>query len=242
MDDNQLDYNLITSDTADTIRRLANAGPAVIPRGGGSKVRAQAPRENPNRTFFRNDSGETIPAFGLMAVTGAVVSTFRSYYIVTKPSATFQRKYLVNGPRSVAYVDSGHPTYGMAQEGAIQRVLYNSGTPAADEGFGPTPGQWYATKNYPQTCLVHGVWDSTAKIMLATLGTIDSFVGKPSGSIALDTTGTINLYSGTFPLSSLSVISSYTISACNVGPAVTTSDYVDVGFRQGQAVFSKICH
>jgi hypothetical protein len=142
---------------------------------------------------------------------------------------------LVNGDVSV---DNGSAGY--AQSGPDVVALYNT-APSAGDGMGPTPSQWYLTKNYPQTAIVRGPVDTTLKTVKVAWGPITSLIGKPNASIAINTSGTINIYSGTFPLASLSVISSLTISACNISSAVTTSDYVNVETRLGQWVFSKLC-
>lgn len=71
--------------------------------------------------LFRNDSGEEIPPYGLMHITGTVDDKF-NYVTVTKPSSSnlVRSKLLVNGPEPVA---DGRE--GTAQAGPIFRVIHD---------------------------------------------------------------------------------------------------------------------
>jgi len=155
--------------------------------------------------LFYNDSGETAPAYGLMAVTGVETVGGVAIPKVGKPSTTFYRRYLVNGAADVA--DEGT---GFAQDSDVVKVLYDTGTPVVGEEWGPKASQWTATENYPATCLVAGIYDSGDKIMLARLSTIDIIIGKLAGALSYGSSATVNVWGGA--AGSEAVISSLTVT------------------------------
>ncbi|XZE20866.1 hypothetical protein SH449x_000756 [Pirellulaceae bacterium SH449] len=71
--------------------------------------------------LFRNDSGEEIPPYGLLYITGCVDDKF-NYVKVDKPSSlnVIRSKLLVNGPEPV---ESGFE--GTAQAGPVFRVIHD---------------------------------------------------------------------------------------------------------------------
>lgn len=113
--------------------------------------------QQPHRIRFRNDSGETVPEWAVMRVTGMATSGIICPTI-TKPDTTFSRLYMVNGPRLVPpYTGYGQTGYGWGTflltetlRLLDQFVFYNtsSGTPAAGESWGPKNGQWALEKDY----------------------------------------------------------------------------------------------
>lgn len=90
--------------------------------------------------LFRNDSGETCPAYACMEITGTVELDGINYVKITKPSALTKR-YLFNGHIEVADGDCGK-----AQWGPTYRVYKNSGTVTLNNRWRPTVNQWYLTK------------------------------------------------------------------------------------------------
>ena len=109
--------------------------------------------QHPTRIRFRNDSSETVPAWGVMRITGASSTKF-GYLTIDKPDTSFQRLYLVNGPRPVVQFSSSNPYYGWGSfltsetfRFADQYVLYDTGnTPAYGESWGPQNGTWTLKK------------------------------------------------------------------------------------------------
>lgn len=99
---------------------------------------------------FWNNSGETIPAFGVMRIEGrSAVSNYAPVILkCNKPNTTFQRYYAINGPKPVAAGSGGVciTTFGL-EFGA----LYNTsdGTPAYGESWGAKSGEWKLFKNRP---------------------------------------------------------------------------------------------
>lgn len=153
--------------------------------------RRQPPAGQPT-ILIKSDVSEEIPAFGCMAVTGIEASDDRVIVTVAKPSTTFRWSYLFNGPRPIeslgrmAIPDRPHVL-----------GLYNSGTPAIGDVYGPTPGQWYLTKNYPGVLSIFGVRDATNKHAFGRHTEIDTIIGKLAGSLSQGSTATVNVWGGT---------------------------------------------
>lgn len=164
---------------------------------------------------FRNTSGEIIPAYACMRITGAERKAGRVVLTVAKPSTTFQRLYLVNGSKPVAAASTayGYGTY--LDEGG--EVLYESGTPAYGESWGPKASQWSLAKwRYGFTVL-----GATAGSMMAKQREVNVVYGQTNGAINKGSSGTVDLYDG-----NNSAISSTSITATNRFANVSTTKKV----------------
>lgn len=171
---------------------------------------------------IKNTSGESCPAYGLLAITGMEMrgTTFKRPVLTgTKPSTTFYREYAVNGPTVIPAGGYGRCTRGPA----ALYIAYDSGTPALDEGWGPKPGQWTLSKGYPSTTTVSGIVDSTNKVLLGTLGPINTLAGKADSNIAAistdtPTSGTVSVYyfGGTSYADTTQNVTAYNKSAAEV--------------------------
>lgn len=174
--------------------------------------------DRPKLIKFRNTSGEEIPAYGVMRVTGAERRQGLPVVTVAKPSTTFQRLYLVNGPQRVGSSTSsyGYGTY--LDESDF--VLYDSGTPAYGESWGPKASQWSLTKwRYGFTIV--GAVDSTGLKVVAIQHQVNVVYGQTNGTHTKGSSSTIDLYDG-----NNSAISSTSITATNRFATVATSKKV----------------
>jgi len=131
--------------------------------------------EGPTITFL-NDTGETVPAGGLMAITGVEAFGDGTFYLtIAKPSANSCLSYAVNGPDDVetSGTNAAGNTVGYGQCYTFGRCkAFYSGSPAVDEVWGPEPDQWYATKGFASSgwgLAVLGTIDSDADICLAQI-------------------------------------------------------------------------
>lgn len=185
-----------------------------------------------------NDSGEDMPGYGVGWVTSDSPKALYAGKIIPrikKPGTTFARSYVVANPFGIPAGKNGLVTIDPLIE-----VLYDpSGSPANGEGWGPKPGEWALFKGYPQTALVQGVVDSSRKILLARWGTIDSGIGKANATIANRASGGISIWRGTF--GSEADISGMDPTAFNLGPEVSSGDWVSWEFKNGQMCFGKLC-
>lgn len=118
---------------------------------------------------FRNDSGEEVPANGVMAVTGIAVVNGTKYLTIEKPGSTFYRQYAVNGPKKIADEGYGH----CALTDCLQWALYyeSDGTPAIGEGWGPKPSSWFLHKHWPGYRIVGGETGTNPKARVRVVWT-----------------------------------------------------------------------
>lgn len=128
---------------------------------------------------FRNDSGAEMPAYGVARITGSVTVNGEKILTATKPDTTFASEYIANGEEVVpdGKVGSGYlnnPPY----------LLYDSGTPAWGEYWGPKPSQWTLSKGYPATTRVRSLYDSTNKWIEGSFSPIVTVIGKAGSDIA----------------------------------------------------------
>lgn len=169
---------------------------AAVRAHESSQLPPQQRRTLPDRDFvrvkFRNNSGETVPAYGCMRVTGVELDEGVLRFVVAKPDTSFNRLYLVNSGSSVA---SGAPGWGTWLYHA-DKVLYESGTPAFGESWGPKASQWSLAKwRYGFT--IQGQNDTTALTTYAIQSEVNGFLCKSNEEFAADgDTGAVSVYDG----------------------------------------------
>lgn len=167
--------------------RAVEGSPRAVssPRGGRAYV--------PQTLWvpFRNDATETAPAYGVLRITGMATVDDSTVYTVGKPNTTFLRLYLVNGSEEVEANGYGFATL----LGFPARVLYESGTPAYGESWGPANGQW-SLKKWRYGFTVMGGNDTTALTTYAVQRPIDHVWGQTDGAINKGSTGTVEVYDG----------------------------------------------
>ena len=138
---------------------------------------------------FYNSTTETIPAGGIMAITGAALADTIPYLTIAKPSATFYRAYAVNGDLQV-------PTkkFGQCYTSGWCRVAYDTGTPAVSELWGPKAGQWTVSKTMTARgdcgLWIAGITDAANKIALGQIvprGMAQRCRGKLNGALTSTT-------------------------------------------------------
>lgn len=137
--------------------------------------------ETPETIVFKNNSAETVPAYGLIHITGYVEANDRDILTCNKPATTIGW-YMANGPREV---EAGK--YGVAQYGPLVKVVYDSAdNPAAGNVYGV---DGFKARSYPDgepllQVIIHGVIDSNDKIAYARLEPFTSLmIEAPSNGI-----------------------------------------------------------
>jgi hypothetical protein len=160
----------------------------------------QGPTENQNgadafQIPFRNDSGETIPAYAAMRVTGVVTAASVPVITVAKPSSTFQGLYLVNGPLPVA--SSGEiPSFGTWADQAGFVLYDDANTPAMGEEWGPYDGSWEIKKYRYGFTILGGATGGSTDIVGVVQRQVHVVFGKSSAGITAGSNGTVTIYDG----------------------------------------------
>ena len=141
----------------------------------------------PVPTIVYNDSGQTVPAYGLMQITGNLDEDGRNYVKIKRPADSVPPALLlVNGPSEIAVAG-----YGVAQTGPTYRLLHDGGSYAAGytlglkiDAFTATLGHMFAVLGDDE--LVSGT-DNVVRVMFA----------DPTRLILAYTTGGATARSGT---------------------------------------------
>jgi hypothetical protein len=196
--------------------RLASDGSLRIATAPGGTLLGLAPRSA--GIPIQNAAASSLPAFGVCRVTGLNTSwNGPPAFTVDQPDGTFRRNYLVNGPLELA-----PGQFGLAQRGPLVDVLYDSGTPALDEGWGPKPGQWSLSKHYPLPFTVLGLVQASAQRMLARHEPPSFLLGRISSNLAVGASGSVQVCESVSP-GSEAEISGWTVTAWNRFASLTAS-------------------
>lgn len=148
----------------------------------------------PEAVRFRNDSGETAPAYGVMRCTGMQETVDGvDFVVIAKPSTTFTQHYLINGPLDVANGKSG---YGFFAWHRPRRALFDTGSAAAFQTWGPKAGQW-ALSAEREGFKVYGNRDDVNSTVLVMQEPITTVVGKLDGALAAGSTATLSIWTKT---------------------------------------------
>jgi hypothetical protein len=150
-----------------------------------NKGRHHAERFRPPRIRFKNESGETAPAWAVMRMTLAPAD--KDYIPIQKPDATYRWLYLVNGNRDVAASAYGYGHFLTSETFTPKRgrVLYDTGaTPAYGEHWGPKSGEWKLFQHRPGFFILGGTTGSgsTARVAAIQMPPSEILIFNDSGS------------------------------------------------------------
>lgn len=187
------------------------------------------------RYRFRNDSGETIPAGGIMRKTGTEIGPEGGLvHVMNKPvTSAFDPPFYVNLGEEI--VDDG---YGWCAtfEHEIGRAYHLSGTPAYGESWGPKGGQWELAQYYPGF-IIEGDPDDglvlvrqTPPKMLLAQSDSGGISARSSTTLGSDNGVTVYYRNGATIAATTFVITAYNESATAVG----ASTYLQL-LREGNA-------
>lgn len=139
---------------------------------------------------FRNESGETIPPFSVMRITGVDTANGSHVYTVAKPNATFHRFYLINNHLAV-----GDGKHGTGNDGRYSGAAVNW---TAAGGYGASPGSWELEKDRPgfqllESPLSAGVYKVNQQAPFVLMATVDSTIAaSSSGNVTIRTSGGVD--------------------------------------------------
>lgn len=138
----------------------------------------------------RNTASETIPAYGVMRITGTEVRAGRTVYTVAKPSTTFQRLYLVNGPVDIPASGYGDGTFD------ITYALCSSGaSPLLAESWGAKHDEWKLFQHRPGFFML-GNYQGTGDDQRAIVRPyeVQELWGTLDGALAQGSSATMSVY------------------------------------------------
>ena len=151
---------------------------------------------NSQRHFeFRNDSGETIPAFAVLMPTGMTTQNGRPIITVDKPNGYGARShYMINGPYAV--VGGG---IGVCTNSFPTVAFLNDGSSAITAGseVGPVAGEW-GLDNDSVGFLVYGdLSPAQPELVYVVREPVVICLGKTDETIGKGNSGTVSVYAGT---------------------------------------------
>jgi hypothetical protein len=122
-----------------------------------------------------NDSGQTVPAYGLMQMSTTLDEDGRNYVKIKRPidSTLLRCPLLINGPTEIAVGG-----YGCAQLGPKFRLLHDGGTYVAGDRLGAKTGTFTAT--YGALFSVIGA-DAIETNVVQVMFDVSAFKGKTKG-------------------------------------------------------------
>ena len=122
-------------------RQLQASG--LLGRDTIESIVRRVPRSVETPVFFRNDSGEEVPRYACMQVTGTVESGGQNFCTIDKPADTdaTSGEYLFNGHVAVP-AGGSTAEYGTSQSGRLVRAIKAEGTSTAGDNWNPVVGDW----------------------------------------------------------------------------------------------------
>ena len=156
----------------DAVRFLKSSG--VLLNDGKKKPAVVPP---PRMIYFKNDSGETCPAFSIMQVTGTEEVGGQNYLTIDKYSESVFGQLLINGYREVE-TDG----LGVAQPGPIYRIQGDGSTVTNGYLWGASNGSWTATDN-GGPYLASGEDDVETDVIVASLDLASGYVATATTDI-----------------------------------------------------------
>jgi len=141
-------------------------------------------------TYFRNDSAQTVPPYGLMQVSGAIelVANGQNFVSVIRPVTTGANQgiYLINGSAEVLTNE-----FGTAQSGPVFRLLHDGTAYVSGDRLSVKTATFTAT--YGGYFSVIGPDDIASNIVRVVCDT-SMFRGKTIAILAVGTPGNVNAY------------------------------------------------
>jgi hypothetical protein len=178
--------------------------------------------------LFRNDSGEEIPPYGLLHITGCVDDKF-NYVTVDKPATgnVMRSKLLINGPTAVPDGEEG-----TAQTGPIFRLIHDDAIAyEAGDRVGYKDNSFLAGLN--PTFLVLGEDDIEENCLRVIFDDTEIF-GVASSTITSSNAGNVTVVAPYAPVSR-------THKAKTVGSNIASGVAVRLGSAAGEWIALEVC-
>ena len=171
---------------------------------------------------FRNDSGETAPAFGVMRITGAVAVEGQTVITIAKPNTAFANVLVAPFVLINAGFDVADGAYGSGTLDLPTFALYDSadGTPNVGEAWGPENGSWKLNRKRIGFLTLGGLTtDNRVGVVRSVVGTVVR-IGKLVTALSAGGTATMNLWDAS-PGPDLEVVDAtvYSVADWCLGPS-----------------------
>lgn len=140
---------------------------------------------------FRNDSGETVPAYGVVRVTGATERHGQLLLTAAQPDSALRRQYALNGPLPVAAGD-----YGSCTCDSPWFALRGAGSPEPGQAWGPQPTSWSLVAGRPGFAVLGAIDEADPLRMLVRHDPPQQLLGRTSATLTPGSSATIDLYFG----------------------------------------------
>jgi len=218
--------------SASALNRVAQAafsqltGEDVIVGPNGAFFRAPNTQKGKS---FKNNSGSTIPAYGIIRIADRTAIGSAYVYDARQPN-TYGSQYthFINGSQDI--LDT---KYGRLFEDDVIRVLYDSadGTPAFGERWGPRNGTFKLKKD-TGGFYVLGEPDTTLHTVLVKREPMTTVRGKPTADVSPGGSATLDIYVGAFgsetqATGNPTLTSVRNDSSCTItGSQIATAQYV----------------
>lgn len=176
---------------------------------------------------YKNNSGEAIPAYGIVRSDGVVSAIGGRVIISAEKPNTYGSQYthFLNGP--VAVPDGG---YGSCTGIFPALVLVDSATFTAGECVGPRNNLWWAMIDTGGFVALESKVVTGGGTLLVTRSPMISFVGKFTANTGLNSTGTVtSWWDGGAELTGHTVANVLAVSH-----SFTTSDFANIHWMNGQ--------
>lgn len=171
------------------VREVVRYVESSFPPSGNGRPRLPPP--TPDGIPIYNDTGGSLGKYSLVRPNAIRLVEKKIFIDVKQPDSTHSWDYLVVGDNDIPSA-----SYGLAQRGPMVKFLYDTGTPAVGNGYGPKSGQYTAVKNYPECLIVAGIYDAGDKIAWGRLKPIEELIGKLDGSLSQGSTATVSIWIG----------------------------------------------
>lgn len=152
--------------------------------------RSAKPNSSGHIHYFRNDSGETIPAGGIMRKTGTELVDGALTYVMNKPTTVLDNPYswFVNLGRDIPDDDHGWCSTFEDEPGL---AYYLSGTITVGDWWGPKPSQWNLERYY-LGFRIDGNADNG--LVVVKQHAITELFGTLDGSLSQGSSATMSVY------------------------------------------------
>lgn len=167
-------------------------------RGSNLSTLADVPR---TAILFRNDSNETVPAYGCMRVIGAEVDPVTDRYVVViaKPNGD-GAPFIFNGPREVATT-----AYGQGYSEIVRAAYVSGNTPAFGQYWGPK-ASWEIEQTGRPAVLVYGDLENGFLFGMSLKGQSVTIKVVPDNDVSPGNSVACTIWEGRPPLPTTQVI------------------------------------